>query len=668
MDAGRVHEAIHSRKPSQANPQNPNQEQSWANAISVYKQKETEILGQKKEDVYSKLLFMEKLPSDLDQIYRRLMATNEYQTLSRMLSSTSSEDELIKLVALIDRAGVYNAKAVFYERLLDPAVTKQDKVIFIRYLSARTDKDNTAAFEALIRHACNLMDKNLQYDGKRSLSTSEASSRLDRFMMLLDLIDSDHKILKYLSDLNGSAIGNMMSSLKKDDNVNKLCQQIDNVDIPRILASIKSNPNIPSEIKNNDALLKVVAAKMLFDSVNYGTGERQLLYYIYQDKYYSALKEGNSGVDVAKAFLVCSLANSAKVNISEHLPMILTLGFIADSPEKVDDEIIKDQAIDYTKKIIAAYLATSEKDSERKLSIEMLLNTYLENLRKLDVPRERIASLIAPLKVKPTDFKGQVTDADLRQKDSMPILPANLPQKTIDILKKMGIWDDICRNTIRITLAKNSDGSVISQLSKEGGHAACFGLITIDTFDEATKRYISDEELAVIIAHEAGGHITWMNKNYSNDALLRTVPNERNAFILSYNAAQAVLKDTTVLDNPAAILNIALLAFTSKKALEGANIILGYKVNDFSQKTSLPIDHKERDLDIYPTQVPTTTPDLPVKEEFIRMVTSMNPAFAKYLESVEGKKLFERLFKSDDQSGGLIRNQFLTGVKLPSLV
>ena len=278
---------------------------------------------------------------------------------------------------------------------------------------------------------------------------------------------------------------------------------------------------------------------------------------------------------------------------------------VKDSPEKVDNLKAKPFYLQKVKSLIDDYL--KERKWKKKSTLQDMLACYFFFSYDLGVTLNELKSLIEPLR--PKKRRKPVTMKEIRRKRYLSVQPDDLPAETVRTFKELGFWE-VLSQAVRINLVHdiNSDSFSRSTGGAEG-HVTIPGVITIDTIDEVAGEMISGEKLDVILGHEAA-HVDWYFEHYDKPDLLRTTPNERNAYLLESRLERALFARKLEQEgqDPKDLVNLAYLILYSSKMVKNANKILGYPDDDFNVETEIVFSGEKPDLDIYPAYITSGNP------------------------------------------------------------
>lgn len=235
----------------------------------------------------------------------------------------------------------------------------------------------------------------------------------------------------------------------------------------------------------------------------------------------------------------------------------------------------------------------------------MIISSFLALAQGMKVSRETLRAMLEPLR--PKSLGRPVTFEEMREHNYISIRPEELPAEIANILKYTGLWKNICRTVRRINLAHSLNLRLGTQTPF--GHESIPGEVSLDVYDEDKEQILPPVFGALFLAHEAAGHVVWRSLHYNDSLLMRTLINERYAYIQQYLAGKGLLKGFMAQRRAVGqdvLFAIATNLSESYLAVTNANRILGYRSDDLSIRTDIP-SLENTELNIHPAFIPSTS-------------------------------------------------------------
>lgn len=209
---------------------------------------------------------------------------------------------------------------------------------------------------------------------------------------------------------------------------------------------------------------------------------------------------------------------------------------------------------------------------------------------------------------------NKMSDLD-KFKRSLAVGPLGLPAEVVDILKKTGYYDFVIKNIKEIIFTPEIEEGSSSPVEAGGEAMSFIGVVNIDikTPDEKT---VSARDVAHVLVHEAA-HNEW-HRNVPDPNLLRSTPNERNAFLTDSKFSEKYLAIFSPKDKEEREKIFSDIV-SSKEAVRASNLAMGLPENLMDKTYALPSDqfvksHNAKDIDDfdmenYPTNLASAFAD-----------------------------------------------------------
>ena len=554
---------------------------------------------------------------------------------------------LSELIKFTDTLGYTHPKFIEIARRINPDLNPDDHLLIFQYQNTKDPIKKEIILKTIYRRLCLIQEEIInKYDGFSDINNSALNKRLKSLMYALEsVIENSDEFFKLTLKY-----GFFMDIIKKNE---------------EYISALVYNPKYSSKIKIIELISLSIKYYKENNSIQYLKtlheirSNKEMLLNLLTDIQSDFLRSqigSQSKIHNYKLFYAINfIANIALIGNKNHVVDIDQVSFsnynrIISTPEKVDDILITDEIKnrikDTAKKARELRIIFENKPSienqTKLLSCERVLMTYLNYCGRLNISYKEIEPILREEKI--FDSPKQHSNLKLKkviQKGAVSISPKDLPKGIIDILKEIGVFEDICKDINIINLTKHNLGKAIRGLTTG------FGSIWINIPDQNYPDWL----LANVIIHE-WLHVKWRKDNFNNPELLRSIPNERNSWlgtsenmkvylssliskyspeIKEYNRLiieYTITLDITLLpiiyDLQESVINkihdISFLITSQQLTGTLANKYLKYPLDELSQRFDLPANSDELDFDSnYITQL---IPDH--SERLKKIVKSLN--------------------------------------------
>lgn len=577
-------------------------------------------------------------------------------------ASTLRKKDLQIFIDETAKAGLQHPKLIEIARRLNPDLNPEDHILIFEYENTESPKEKEEITKKITDRIKFLTEKEFQeYNGIVSPYKSAAIKRLDAFWYALNSIINGNEaaVDQYLGEFNLEVTMKYAKALKDtsflvSSDVNAKQKKKFLAKIKQLLKYKKSGSEKYQKakegiLKNKKVMLSLVEdAYFAMSTAPLGSKAKIKAYRRCRLLYDVALVSGIRAKEISSRVYTTGMP---EIDLSNDYSILADLEETVSSPEKVDDYIMQGKVLDQICFVSSDLSVVRDKffanpNTYSQLvfySTETLLMTYIGFAQELGCSIDQIrGALEEGGALEPPEPNSTFSLNKLKVKGAVRILPKDLPIEVVEILEKIGVYKDICKDVKSINFAKQIEDPMANRLVGEASGVAMPLLqsIWIDGIDvdgSEMEPYI----IASIIVHE-WLHVKWGIENFDNMELLRSIPNERNSFLgeaqfmqvylkklifenadqinkfqilisdindaassNDYEGYSKVLKEIQKMEKGIIgdIYNLAYSIFVSKQIGLAANKYLGYAKDNISPSKELPKNSDELDLDTYPSNL-----------------------------------------------------------------